>query len=732
MPQAGISHHITISDIDGSTNKTGFMLAKRRNGQLVYEVADAEQIQARILTMGELTEAEAPPQLRLYWTEEDWQGGIGGIVHRNDKRKLAASVGVDSSIRGALRPQREFQTPAIDTVPTNPYVCSAFAIQGLSDLWMFLGRHAYKWNFTDEDWDRGQDELQKDYIARNGIAFNDRVVVPVWNNVSPHYVPQGHMQKREADSEWTGVDESTDGARLAKYFTTAIDGSNNLLLWGGNLSSYSGSLVDEGSNVDATQTTIVVDDGTDFAVEDYIVLEAEIIRVTSISTNTLTVVRAQLGSAGATHVNNTIVHDYQPHHIASTTSPESNTGFSSTTDVGTIEAPITAMLQDAGILHVCKTDGVWKIAADGTQTNLLPRLESWRHQDNFKMAYNWNGRMLLPLGTGGLLELVGTTISDVSMKLFAPEQTQWHGRVVAISGTQDTVYLLIHDSANTKYHAFSGIRLNVDGDTDWRWNHVGEISYTTSTVADFATIGLDSQFSGSDQHQRIWFGIYSTGSDVKGFFLPLENDSDDTFSDLSTMKATSVKFDGNFSQIEKNVVEVDFESNNLGASGRKWTISYSLNGASVKTDLKDSGGTADGVIDATSGRETMTFPVGTTCRTLHYELVPASTASTSTAPEITKIRTTFQLRPDRLRLLPITVLLSDQQRLLNGAIGGTLKASLAQLRTWDGQAAGVQVVDLEGTTRDYVFLPGNLRIIPGPKSHTRRREFLVSMVLAEV
>ncbi|KKN67774.1 hypothetical protein LCGC14_0458070 [marine sediment metagenome] len=725
MPQAGISHHITIADQAG-TNVYGFMLARERGGRLAYAVEDAEQIQARILTMGELTEAEAPPQLRLYWTMEDWQGGVGGIVDRNDKRKLASSTMIDSSVRGKLRPVREFQTTTVDAAP-NAYKTSGFASVGDDELWMFSERDVYAWNYGDEDWDIGSEPVATAVISRNGIRFNDYTVIPRWTDDTP-VLAFRYLFKLSTDTNWTSL--GNDNFTVPKYVTTAIDASNNLLLWGGNLSIDSTSALT--ADINDSVTTAPITDGTDFSAGDYISIDSEIMRVTSIATNDLIVVRAAFGTTATSHSNQKRVYLHRPHFIASTSTPQTVASWSSPTDVGTIDAEITALFQDDGILHVCKTDGIWKIAADGTQTNLLPRFESWKHADNFKGAFNWNGRIILPLGGGGLFELSGGVLTDISMKLFAPEQTQWHGRVAAVGGTPTTLYLLILDTANTKYHAFSGERLDIEGTVDWRWHHVGEISYTTGTTADYANIFVEAQVSGSDQHRRVWFGVTSSGSNLLGYFLPQDGDSDDTFLDSSAIKATTVKYDGNFSQIEKNVVKVVFETNNLGAAGRKWTIKYSLNGDAVKTDLADSSGNTDGVIDSTGGRETLTFPDGTTCRTLHYEMVPDSTASTSTAPEITKIRTTFQLRPDRLQLLPLTVLLSDQQRLLNGAIGGKPAAALAQLRTWDGQAAPVTVVDLEGTSRDYVFLPGNLRIIPGTQSFLRRREFLVSMVLAEV
>ena len=59
-----------------------------------------------------------------------------------------------------------------------------------------------------------------------------------------------------------------------------------------------------------------------------------------------------------------------------------------------------------------------------------------------------------PLGLGGLLELdIQTlTVKDVSPSLSMPDQTQFHGRIVAMHGEPTTLYALVLEAANTRYH----------------------------------------------------------------------------------------------------------------------------------------------------------------------------------------------------------------------------------------------------------------------------------------
>src|SRR3990167_1546104 len=107
MPTAAVSHDLTIEDADG-TNKKGFMLWRDRRGQRRFSIRDAQVIAPRVLTQGELTQAEMPPAIALTWYQSDWQLGIGGRKHapRSDAEApqyLASGSKVDTSVPGVLR-----------------------------------------------------------------------------------------------------------------------------------------------------------------------------------------------------------------------------------------------------------------------------------------------------------------------------------------------------------------------------------------------------------------------------------------------------------------------------------------------------------------------------------------------------------------------------------------------------------------------------------------------------
>jgi len=79
--------------------------------------------------------------------------------------------------------------------------------------------------------------------------------------------------------------------------------------------SLSGSSTNETSDMTTTQTTMIIDDGTDFGIGQTIRLEDEQCYITGISTNTLTIKRGVNGTTAATHSTQTFditvyIYDY--------------------------------------------------------------------------------------------------------------------------------------------------------------------------------------------------------------------------------------------------------------------------------------------------------------------------------------------------------------------------------------------------------------------------------------
>ena len=201
-------------------------------------------------------------------------------------------------------------------------------------------------------------------------------------------------------------------------------------------------------------------------------------------------------------------------NLVRTSADPTNTGAWSTSyTVGGTDSEITALVPNGNVMLICKTDGIYTIHADGTVVNETPAFaDADQHPDNFKGAYNWNEIILLPLGQGGMKELRGAMSVDVRLNDYAPRDTQLHGRVVAIAGNPEELYVMVLESVNTRYHILKALWVEVGGGADWAWHHVARQAYTTGTDDDHNALMAEGIPSGTTIHRRVWAGISSTGS----------------------------------------------------------------------------------------------------------------------------------------------------------------------------------------------------------------------------
>lgn len=620
-----------------------------------FMLGDAKTLEPRVLSMGELTEAEFPPQYSLYFSESDWRGGIGGEFHKSTPLQLATSVKIDASVLGKLQLAREVKSTTVGSNPDN-YKPSGFAIVG-TEVWAFIGRDVYIWNYGTTSWDIMTEPQAANVTYRNGVEFKGKTYAACWDSSD---VPTRYIYKADADAQWTLI--AASAGNYPKYIAKGKNVDGDDLLFGGNFGS------------------------------------------------------------GA--VNNL---------RTSSADPTVGASWATAIAIGDSSSEITGLLSDGQTVLILKTDGIWAYYADGTQQNLTPDFASMAHPDNFRGAYMWNGHALLPLGAGGLMELSEGKLYDISLKLRVPNDTTLHGRVVAITGDPQSLFILVQDTTNLKYHLLMAKWLELDGTYKYRWHHLGSIAYTTDTVEEHITLFAEGVPSGANIHHRVWIGVESTGSSLLPYFYPLDTDAEDGFTNDTDVIAQFQKFDANLPKVNKSFASVDIESANLGAGGRLFTVEYRVDNGSWLTDLTFTGGTVGGNTCDLSPNQTATFPNGTTGKILEIRVKPALTSVGTTSPELLHIRVTAQLRPSTLKVLPLSLHLADGQRLLNGTIAtrGPV-ADLSQLETWDAQAAEVIVADDRSTTRNMVFLPGLMKVEEIHHEAYRRPEYIVGVVLAEV
>ena len=743
MPRAGVTHDITIRSYDRTVHR-GFMLTRDRSGTRAFRRRDAQTIRPRILSMGELTHAELPPELELTWFQEDWSLGIGGVTDRLDPKKLSMTNKMDSSVQGVLRPARKATLTAIQSGETpDNYRPSGFAVVPMTtaasainyDLWMFLGRDVYKWATSSDDWSRETEPLAADVYYKNALIFGTYAIAPggyAGSDLTDCAAP--YIYKNATDTNWTS---STITAGRFRYMAVGRNSSGDEVLWGGNHIFKTARTA--GEAVDNSETTITLDDAASghIAVNDIILMSGitegqETMLVTGVSGSDITVVRGY-GSSAITHDSGAIISLYQPHVIKSSADASNTGSWSTAVTIGTDDAPITGLVfdRDTDTLLITKTDGLYSYTSDGQVRNLATLFRQFGHSQNFVGAYPWNGHILLPVGSGGLLDFdyASGTIKDISLSVVAPEQTDLHGKVVAMHGDPTSLFVLLKAVATTHYYVLQGQEVSHEGVTEFRWHVLAKLGAGGTVYENRTALMVDTSRTG---RRRLWVGYEEASVSSMPYFLAfgtVGDDDDDGFTNDTDGYAITTQWDANLPRVFKRYEEIEIQTRNLGAGGRTVKVEYQLDG-------DGNWNTLDTI--ALSPFATVKFPEGTTGKLIELRFTLAMTSVGTTGPEILSFRVKAQLRPDPAKIYEVTVYIADEMQLLNGAIASTARKDLAQVRDWN-EAATELILHVPAALQknrraehEVVFLPGTLQEREVGLENGRHPEMSLSFQLAEV
>ena len=351
-----------------------------------------------------------------------------------------------------------------------------------------------------------------------------------------------------------------------KYFAVA-----NNLLWGAYIADRADSTANLAEAVDSSETSIDVSDGSQFSAGDVICVDGhtEDMLVSNVVSNTLTVVRAYRGTAAGSADDTDSVYKITEnvHHIRSNDNPiNGGSAWSAATTIGDSSSPITGLVGVGTNIYVVKTDGLYKY--DGTTvTEIDTALRAWRHPDFGRGSFKFKDNIMIPKGTGGMLryDVTDDVMHDVSLEDIMPDRTELHGRVCAGWSEPDRFFILVHESANTKYHVLMAIETSRTT-PDFAWHHIGEVSYTTSTDPDHVNLMVESVPSGSETHHRLWIGVESTGSNLYPYYYPMTDDVDDNYTNDGDANVVTAVWNAKFSDVDKLLDDITCTTANCGAA----------------------------------------------------------------------------------------------------------------------------------------------------------------------
>ncbi len=600
---------------------------------------------------------------------------------------------------------------------------------------MFLGRDVYQWSTASDDWSRETEPLAADVYYKNALIFGTYAIAPggyAGSDVTDCAAP--YIYKNATDTNWTS---STITAGRFRYMAVGRNSSGDEVLWGGNHIFKTARTA--GEAVDNSETTITLSGSASghIAVNDIILMSnitegQETMLVTGVSGSDITVVRGY-GSSAITHDSGAIISLYQPHVIKSSADASNTGSWSTAVTIGTDDAPITGLVfdRDTDTLLITKTDGLYSYTSDGQVRNLATLFRQFGHSQNFVGAYPWNGHIFLPVGSGGLLDFdyASGTIKDISLSVVAPEQTDLHGKVVAMHGDPTSLFVLLKAAATTHYYVLQGQEVSHEGVTEFRWHVLAKLGAGGTVYENRTALMVDTSRTG---RRRLWIGYEEASVSSMPYFLAfgtVGDDDDDGFTNDTDGYATTTQWDANLPRVFKRYEEIEIQTRNLGAGGRTVKVEYQLDG-------DGNWNTLDTI--ALSPFATVKFPEGTTGKLIELRFTLAMTSVGTTGPEILSFRVKAQLRPDPAKIYEVTVYIADEMQLLNGAIASTARKDLAQVRDWN-EAATELILHVPAALQknrraehEVVFLPGTLQEREVGLENGRHPEMSLSFQLAEV
>ncbi|MDP2662510.1 MAG: hypothetical protein Q8R28_17460, partial [Dehalococcoidia bacterium] len=198
---------------------------------------------------------QLPPDLALLFPQDNWRNGIGGLNFRRHPEFLADASRIDVTEQGVLKLARETTASTVDSNP-DEFVPSGFAVSG-SQLWSFIGRDAYSWDFTNKNWDIQTEPVAAARIYRNGVSFDGNIYVPSWADdvgsggsfVSADE-PISYLYKTPTAAQWTVITTAAQALQGCKYMAVAGD-----TLWGGYWADAVDTTFDTGPTVSAANAS---------------------------------------------------------------------------------------------------------------------------------------------------------------------------------------------------------------------------------------------------------------------------------------------------------------------------------------------------------------------------------------------------------------------------------------------------------------------------------------------
>ena len=216
--------------------------------------------------------------------------------------------------------------------------------------------------------------------------------------------------------------------------------------------------------------------------------------------------------------------------IRSTTAPLGACTWGTPKTIGDDAYDIVDIKVFGSDLYIKKTDCrvyFYDVSA-GTVTALVSGQANISGTNTSRMFVWRDSALIIPYGEQGLLHYDGTTITHIAPALYIKGATDFSGQVLAITGDNTYLYVLLDDGADVQLLATR--EESVDGTTDWRWHPLGTLTITGCNAIDIGSVSKKRLYIGSNTaaEQMNFYPVTTKYGDI-------DNDSNYTYQDGGTL-----------------------------------------------------------------------------------------------------------------------------------------------------------------------------------------------------
>ncbi len=365
--------------------------------------------------------------------------------------------------------------------------------------------------------------------------------------------------------------------------------------------------------------------------------------------------------------------------------------WSSNTQVGNTSSSITDLADYNATAFIGKSDNLYYLNTSGVPQAVAPDFRGLVSSYNCLGLRAWGGVLWIPLNNG-LYRYSYPSYNDlknVSPSVYASYFTDYHGRVHALAGDLDWLYIATSSSTATssktpimacRYETIEDVEVN----TDVRFHTL-------------LNIDLDNVYAMDVYSTKLWVaGLKSTTAYIR--YLSLAGDDYPT---SGTLTLTTCYYDSNFPSFYKSYHSFELQSNNLTAN-IKVTVEFQIDGGTW-TELA---GTGQGSFTSSTAPQVKYFQASTYGRKIRFRFTLVTNAA-GTTPEITGFIVRGALRPDTLRVQEWWIDCGDNVPLMDGRPDSQMASGiLSSLNTAKGQTWALTIYDPWGTSmRGFIKSP---------------------------